>query len=470
MHVYRVSHTFLAAASRRHSRRKPRTTPNRLVAMAMDKDPMTNKYVGFSRKEMGSEALFGTVKHHDCHAFLVHCDAEAWPSKEFEKEGGDLASAMQDALTAASGLYKSGVFQFSPGSSAVGKVKLNLSEDGARSHPGDRPGDVLMFPQMRRHRLGGNANLAATTSTAIADFVESCVVKGDDSRESETLTGAHVFVCTHGKRDARCGLCGPALIDAFRAEIRTMGMEDVVAVRGCSHTGGHKYAGNVLIFLPDGGVMPTTTAVSAEANEKEGKGQLGKGKGRRGGGDGGGKVKGVWYGYVTPLEIPSILERTVSRGEIIPRLWRGSMGVRPEDHEAMAAAEAARLGVEWPPPLSPCDACAEEGGGAGGAGAGGGAKGGGGEVGDIEDVVGGLSGKLQKPPSSTKNGPVDAGGATTGAAAAGAGGAGRTGDAAASSSPFPPLWIDNVLIASACVGAAGMAAAWFLGVGGSPTY
>ena len=30
-------------------------------------------------------------------------------------------------------------------------------------------------------------------------------------------------------------------------------MEDVVAVRGCSHTGGHKYAGNVLIFLPEEG-------------------------------------------------------------------------------------------------------------------------------------------------------------------------------------------------------------------------
>jgi hypothetical protein len=38
----------------------------------VDKDANTNKYVGFNRKEMGSEALVGTVKHHDCHAFLVH--------------------------------------------------------------------------------------------------------------------------------------------------------------------------------------------------------------------------------------------------------------------------------------------------------------------------------------------------------------------------------------------------------------
>ena len=76
------------------------------------------------------------MEHHDCHAFLVHDDAEAWPDKEFEKTGGDAASAMQEALATASGLYKSGVHQFAPGASAVGKVKLNLSEDGVRGHPG----------------------------------------------------------------------------------------------------------------------------------------------------------------------------------------------------------------------------------------------------------------------------------------------------------------------------------------------
>lgn len=231
MHVYRVSHTCLiAAASRRHSRRKPRTSPHRIVAMAMDKDPNTNKYVGFSRKEMGSEMLAGTVKHHDCHAFLVHGNAEQWPDKEFEKTGGDAASAMHEALTTASGLYKSGVFQFAPGSSAVGTVKLNLSEDGERSHPGDAPGDVLMFPQMRRHRL---RLLGASTTSASTEFVRGCIVDGDGGEAGEAITGAHVFICTHGTRDARCGMCGPALVDAFRDKIKALGMEDVVAVRGC---------------------------------------------------------------------------------------------------------------------------------------------------------------------------------------------------------------------------------------------
>lgn len=247
------------------------------------------------------------------------------------------------------------------------------------------------------------------------------------NRRGSLLAGAHVFVCTHGKRDARCGLCGPALVDAFRETIAALGMDDVVAVRGCSHTGGHKYAGNVLVFTPGGGV----------ANQKGDRKRTGRGAGK---GEGmtrpdadspADAVKGVWYGYVTPLEVPSILERTVGKGEIIPRLWRGSMGVRPDEHEAMAAAEAARQGEEWPPRMSPCDACAE-----------GEAGGGGGNVGDIEDVGG-------KVAAGIPYGEKDS--------------AGTAGAAATSAAPNPPLWVDDVLKTSALVGVAGLVAAWLLG-------
>jgi hypothetical protein len=70
-----------------------------------DPDAATNKYVGFGRKEMGSEALTATVKHFDCHSFLVHNTADTWPSLEFG--GGDAATAVDDALkAAASGAFK----------------------------------------------------------------------------------------------------------------------------------------------------------------------------------------------------------------------------------------------------------------------------------------------------------------------------------------------------------------------------
>ena len=425
MLVTRVSHSLLAAVSRRHARRKPRSTPHRAVALAMDRDPQTNKYIGFTRKEMNTEVLAGTVKHHDCHAFFVHGDADTWPDKEFEPTRGTEGSstppvAMQDALmTAAGGAFKGGVFQFKPGASAVGKVKMNLSETGRRGGRGDEPGDVLMFPQMRRHRLGDPK--AVGDGGVYAAFVEDAVVRGDgrNTGEGEALTGAHIFVCTHGNRDARCGLCGPALVEAFRERAAALGMDDVVTVRGCSHTGGHKYAGNCLIFVPEGGV-----AGDADAANRE--------------------VKGVWYGYVTPLEIPAILERTVAKGVVIPRLWRGSMGVTPEAHEAMAATEAKRQGESWPPLPSPCDACGGGDGDAGGGNDGGGRGTAADGIGDIEDVGGGRGAKRSGGANDASKRATETRHASTEAAA------------------FPPLWMDRALVASALVGGAGLVAAWMM--------
>ena len=62
----------------------------------------------------------------------------------------------------------------------------------------------------------------------------------------EALTGSYVFVCSHGSRDKRCGVCGPELIKQFREEINKCGLQ--ISVNACSHVGGHKYAGNVIIF------------------------------------------------------------------------------------------------------------------------------------------------------------------------------------------------------------------------------
>ena len=286
--------------------------------------------MGYHREEVGSESLVGTVKHFDCHAFLVHGDADAWPGEEFDAEG-DAAKTLHDAIKTAAGEHKSGVHQFKPGTSAVGKVKLNLSETGARGAAGDRgrrrdhvSADAEAQARRRRRQRPGRGGR----------LLSGAVVSGDDAGEALSHR-AHLFVCTHMKRDARCGVCGPALIESIRDELKRLDIaDDAVAVRGCSHTGGHKYAGNLLLFVPEKGL-------AAKVEDA-------------------GETKGVWYGYVTAAEIPAVLRRTVMRGEVIPRLWRGSMGMRPDEHEAAAAAEAKRIGEPWPPLKTPCDACNEE--------------------------------------------------------------------------------------------------------------
>lgn len=68
------------------------------------------------------------------------------------------------------------------------------------------------------------------------------------SGEQEKLTGSHVFVCAHSSRDKRCGVCGPVLIDKFKKEIKLRGAENTISVSACSHIGGHKYAGNLIVY------------------------------------------------------------------------------------------------------------------------------------------------------------------------------------------------------------------------------
>lgn len=73
------------------------------------------------------------------------------------------------------------------------------------------------------------------------------------NRSAETF----VFVCSHRTRDARCGYCGPILVDLLRAAfIAALGAEGAARIRvyACSHVGGHKFAGNVLVYSKAGGV------------------------------------------------------------------------------------------------------------------------------------------------------------------------------------------------------------------------
>lgn len=363
MRVFRVSHSFVAASTRRHAWRKPRRVR---VSAAMDPNPNTNTRVGFRRDEMWSESLVGTVKQHDTHAFLVHGDALTWPGKEFESAADKSSDSvvppaivMHEALLQASGTYKGGIHKFEKGASAAGNVKLNLAEmPGSQGGvASDQPGDILLFPQMQRHRLGDEA---VKDPTEVKKFVKSVVVDGDanEKNKSDISGKAHIFVCTHGKRDARCGVCGPTLVEAFRdAVARDEHLKNKVEVRGCSHVGGHAYAGNVLVFAPGNGVMSDASKILKNTSD----------------------VQGTWYGYVTPGEIGEVLQRTVLTGEVVPRLWRGSMGMDPLEHESAAKEAAEKAGEPWPPAKTPCDVCAETDG-----------------LADIEDVAGVPSSSVKK--------------------------------------------------------------------------
>lgn len=87
----------------------------------------------------------------------------------------------------------------------------------------------------------------------VDSFIEDVLVNGKPwlSGVQENLSGSYVFVCAHNNRDRRCGVCGPVLIEKFKEEIESKDLKSQVSVIACSHVGGHKYAGNIIIFSKD---------------------------------------------------------------------------------------------------------------------------------------------------------------------------------------------------------------------------
>ncbi|CAH2080067.1 unnamed protein product [Thlaspi arvense] len=115
-------------------------------------------------------------------------------------------------------------------------------------------------------------------------------------RKSDLLVQTKLNVCEGGGSD------GDVLI-----------FPDMVRYKRCSHVGQHKYAGNIIIFSPDSA----------------------------------GKIFGNWYGYVTPDDVPELLDQHIAKGEIIQRIWRGQMGlpggVPEREHEQKVISNGNRV-------------------------------------------------------------------------------------------------------------------------------
>ncbi|CAF0748890.1 unnamed protein product [Adineta ricciae] len=70
----------------------------------------------------------------------------------------------------------------------------------------------------------------------------------DDNIKCERLHGLWLLVCCHYQRDQRCGVIGPMLIDEIEKYARETDRTDNVHWLKISHIGGHKFAGNVIVY------------------------------------------------------------------------------------------------------------------------------------------------------------------------------------------------------------------------------
>jgi len=147
-----------------------------------------------------------------------------------------------------------------------------------------------------------------------------------------------ILLCSHKRRDNRCHIAAPKLQTALTHSLESEGYEvhtqledpegppledmqgpdedreeeflrrlQAVADSGPkralilknSHIGGHKYSGNVVIYTPQG--------------------------------------SGVWYGRVTPHEVPAVVKTTICEGKVLPALLRGGVNLtRPQGKDLLA--------------------------------------------------------------------------------------------------------------------------------------
>ncbi|KAJ8461721.1 hypothetical protein OPV22_034647 [Ensete ventricosum] len=234
---------------------------------------------GFQRPGFRNGPLVGTVQPYDRHLFLCYKSPEVWPSHVEGSESDRLPRFLAGEIK-------------NWASSIDKKTRLTICEgvDGTDFSNGD----VLIFPDMIRYRR--------LTHFDVEHFVDEVLKKNSEwlPCTPEPLSGSYIFVCAHGSRDRRCGVCGPGLIKGFKEEITSRDLQGQVFVSPCSHIGGHKYAGNVIIFSPNAS----------------------------------GQVTGHWYGYVTPDDVPILLEQHIGKGKIVDHLWRGQMGLSEDEQRA----------------------------------------------------------------------------------------------------------------------------------------
>ncbi|WPH00985.1 Hypothetical protein R9X50_00381900 [Acrodontium crateriforme] len=125
-----------------------------------------------------------------------------------------------------------------------------------------------------------------------------------------------VLICGHGGRDERCGKLGPVLQAEFEEKLKLHeftihqegpetdnvpanpsieGFSPTARVGLISHIGGHKWAGNIIVYIPP----------NCSSNALAG--------------------KGIWYGRVGPEHVEGIVAKTILEGKVIKELFRGGI-------------------------------------------------------------------------------------------------------------------------------------------------
>ena len=181
------------------------------------------------------------------------------------------------------------------------------------------------------HYLNGTDHVLFTFPTFRYFHVRLSTEQGErklhvSKERSHIKTELLILICGHMSRDIRCGILGPLLETTFKEALERRGISvsstpNVVVggsqskdeVKGqkqtnanvglISHIGGHKWAGNVIIYTPPSFRVPQ--------NMPDFRHPL--------------SGTGIWYGRVEPKHVERIVDETILKGNVIKEFLRGGI-------------------------------------------------------------------------------------------------------------------------------------------------
>jgi (2Fe-2S) ferredoxin len=238
-----------------------------------------------SLTQTDQEPLAGTVKPYQQHlAVCTGGPQELWAARVEEMEG--LFSTLHQALRLR-GLHK--------------KIKLtacDATSTGAEGFDIFLMPDMLVLPEITIDKVERLADALRPP------FIPPNV--GGNKGGAEGLPfdvrpmagGAHVFVCVHTNRDARCGEWGVPFYNALQEEVKR---QDAIAhVYQTSHIGGHRFAATCIIY-----------------------------------------PQAIWYGNLRPEDASRLVAQHLNEEQLLPEHYRGRLG--SSFCQQVAEAEAAHL-------------------------------------------------------------------------------------------------------------------------------
>ncbi|KAJ5769241.1 hypothetical protein N7520_003800 [Penicillium odoratum] len=193
-----------------------------------------------------SRPLYGQIKEIQAHV-LVATGRSDWKEKP-DQEHGSLMEA----------------FDQSSAKSKLGRIMVSASNLQTPDHSGEqdptKPTTVLILPSF--------TYVDSVSQADVPDLVNRFIDNlNDEKNGSSAISGSGmtarpceldyvILLCSHRRRDARCGITAPLIKRELERHLRPLGLDrdtddsrpGGAGIFFVSHVGGHKFSANVLVY------------------------------------------------------------------------------------------------------------------------------------------------------------------------------------------------------------------------------